>query len=553
MTKARDIIDSLPRGMYFDKKKYEASYTMPFEAVKEKIPNPILSNGKEFIDCYWYAVKLAYKNMHKPSAESGFVSDFVDAAFNEDIFMWDTAFITMFCNLFHKYIPGICSLDNFYCKQFEDGEIPRELVRDSGKDFYKWVNIYDKPLYSYFHNNYGHRRLKEINDIPYDDMYKPDLRRRVDTNPYLTLDNLNHPIAAWAEYLSYCHTGDINRLKLVTEPLFHYYKSLWYHIRHSNNLYVTDWASMDNSPRNKYLGCAIDTSCEIVLFANSLVSIMKELLKQKLVEEETFSERSEFLRTTSMLTKDAINNNMWDEEKGFYFDLQDNNERAPVKTIAAFWALVSGVANDDQAKRLVSWLNDETAFNRIHRVPVCAADEEEYDEFGGYWRGSVWAPTNTMVIYGLLKYGYYDLAKEIALNHLENIVTVFEATGTIWENYPSDHISSGNADKKDFVGWSGLAPILYLIEFKIGLKADAVNHEVVWTIDDKADLIGCDNYWFFGKTANFYVNEMNGILNLRVSTDDKFNLKVRFGNQTCDYFIDGDTFITASANDFLGY
>ncbi len=543
MSEPIDVLHGLPRGMYFDKKKYEKSTARSFEEVKEKLPKPVLSRNREFIDCYWYAVRLAYKNIHKPSEESGFVSDFVDAAFNEDIFLWDTAFITMFCNLFHEYIPGICSLDNFYCKQLEDGEIPRELVRDTGKDFYKWVNTYNKPLYSYFHNNYGHRKLTGINNIPYEDMYKPDLGRVVAQNPYLTLDNLNHPVLAWAELVSYCHTGDIERLRLVMEPLYHYYKALWYHIRHSNKLYVTDWASMDNSPRNKYLGCAVDTSCEMVLFANSLITIMEELLRHQIIDEALFKERSEFLKTTSELTRKAVNDLMWDEDKGFYFDLMDNGEKAPVKTIAAFWALISGVADKKQAERLVGWLQDKDTFNRIHRVPVCAADEEGYDEQGGYWRGSVWAPTNTMVIYGLLSYGYDALAKEIALNHLDNVVKVFENTKSIWENYPADYVTSGNADKKDFVGWSGIAPILYLIEFKIGLKADAINQEVIWTINSEEELIGCENYYFFGKAADFYASYKNGAMSLRIVTKDTFKLRVRYLDRMSSYLICGDTLL----------
>lgn len=536
-------IYSLPRGMYFSKKEYSPFDLKPFEKTKERLPNPILSNNKKIIDCYWYAVRLAFKNVKRPTRESGFVSDFVDAAFNEDIFMWDTAFITMFCNLFHRFIPGICSLDNFYCKQLEDGEIPRELERESGKDFYKWVNAYDKPLYSYFHNNYGYRRLKEINNLSYEQMYKPNLGRKVEKNPYLTLDNLNHPIMAWAEYVSYLQTGDIERLKLVHEPLFHYYKALWYHLRHKNNLYVTDWASMDNSPRNKYLGCAVDTSCEMVLFARNLIDIMEELLKHGLIDKTLYRDRKAFLEESSEATKETINGLMWDERQGFYFDLKDDGERAPVKTIAAFWTLISGVASEKQAERLAAWLEDKATFNRIHRIPVCAADEEEYDGQGGYWRGSVWAPTNTMVIYGLLKYGYHKLAKDIALNHLDNVVKVFESTDTIWENYPPDHISSGNADKKDFVGWSGLGPILYLIEFKIGLKADAIKEQVTWSINSEEELSGCENYWFFGKTASFYAINKEGKICLDIKTTDKFKLQVKHLDKIRDYFIDGDTFI----------
>lgn len=78
--------------------------------------------------------------LHEPSLESGFVSQFVDAAFNQNIFLWDTCFMTMFCNYAHPYVPGICSLDNFYAKQHEDGEISREINRATGKDFHQWAN-----------------------------------------------------------------------------------------------------------------------------------------------------------------------------------------------------------------------------------------------------------------------------------------------------------------------------------------------------------------------------------------------------------------------------
>lgn len=541
MEKTDQLFDRLPRGIYFKKKEYDGAPLKSFAAVKEQLPKPILGGHQEYLDCYWYAVQLAFKNSHRPTRESGFVSNFVDAAFNENIFMWDTAFITMFCNLFHNYLPGICSLDNFYCKQLPDGEIAREIVRATGKEFPKWVNVHGKPLYSFFHNHYGYRRLNAVQDIPYAEMYKPDLGREVPTPPYLTLDALNHPIMAWAEYVSFLHTGDLDRLELVVEPLFQYYKALWCHIRHVNYLYVTDWASMDNSPRNKYLGCAVDTSCEMVLFAEMLLKIMDQLEQAGRMEREAYTERRIFLEATARLTKEAVNKLMWDEKVGFYFDLKANQERAPVKTIAAFWALISGVADETKAERLVEWLNDRNTFNRTHRVPVCAADEPEYDPEGGYWRGAVWAPTNTMVIYGLLKYGYTELAREIALNHLDNVVKIFVQTGTIWENYPPDFISAGQNDKGDFVGWSGLGPILYLIEFKIGLKANAVKGLVEWSIAEEEGPVGCENYWFFGKTASFYAAKANGALQVKILTKDQFKLRIKFRGRSYDHRIDGNT------------
>jgi hypothetical protein len=89
---------------------------------------------------YWKAWELAFRNFHEPAQGSGFVSPLIDAAFNQNIFFRDTCFMTMFCNVAHPLVPGICSLDNFYCKQYENTEISREINRSTGQDFTQWVN-----------------------------------------------------------------------------------------------------------------------------------------------------------------------------------------------------------------------------------------------------------------------------------------------------------------------------------------------------------------------------------------------------------------------------
>lgn len=535
MKKGYEYIESLDRGMYYSKKEYSDLELFDFEAIKHKLPSPIIANGENYLECYWYALQVAFKNVHKPTEESGFVSNFVDAAFNNNIFMWDTVFITMFCNILHPHIPGIRSLDNFYVKQFDDGEIPREIIRDTGKDFPFWTNSGRHNLYSYFHNNYGHRKLMKGDGSGYDveDFYFPKLDRKPETIPYLTLDNLNHPIMAWAELESYKHTGDFKRIKEVFLPLLKYYESLNMHLKKANGLYVTDWATMDNSPRNKYLGCGVDITCEMVLFAKNLVTMI-EVIKEKFPSEDIdyYSEIEVNLESEMAATTKIINEYMWDKETKFYFDVTNNNEMTNIKTIAAYWSLLSDVADDEKVVSLVEWLNDKNTFNRIHRVPVCSADAEGYNPEGGYWRGSVWAPTNTMVIRGLEQRGYYELAKEIALNHLDNIIQIFKDTGTIWENYPPDAVNSGDADKIDFVGWSGIAPILYLIEHKIGIKGDATRNEITWTIDETISKSGCEKYWFNNNYINLLCEINDDEATITVTGQNQFDLRINIFNKT---------------------
>jgi predicted neuraminidase len=261
---------------------------------------------------------------------------------------------------------------------------------------------------------------------------------------------------------------------------------------------------MDNSTRNPYLkggGTAIDTSCEIALFARNLAEIAVALGRPEAAEP--------FRRDAEELAR-RINEKMWDGERRFYFDLTLEEKRVPVKTIAGFWALVARVATAERAEALVAELNNPRTFKTLHRVPTLAADQEGFSaETGRYWRGAVWAPTTMMVIRGLEKYGHDDLARVIALNHLDNAVAVFKATGTIWENYAPQKVAPGRPAKRDFVGWSGIAPIALFIEYAIGIKADAATGTIVWRIRSP-ERVGVGKFWFGGRTVSLICEEADG-------------------------------------------
>ncbi|MGA7303815.1 MAG: hypothetical protein WBW88_03025, partial [Rhodothermales bacterium] len=182
---------------------------------------------------YWKAWELAAANLHPPSPEAGFPSPFVDAAFNENIFLWDTAFITMFCNLAAPLLPGVESLDNFYAKQHESGEICREIVRATGRDLPEWTNTENQPLFSRIGWS-GTWDDRPEHPIPIE--YRG--REAPSVNPSLTLDGLNHPILAWAEMESFRQTGNRDRLDRVFEPLTRYFGALDTYLRQGNGLYM---------------------------------------------------------------------------------------------------------------------------------------------------------------------------------------------------------------------------------------------------------------------------------------------------------------------------
>jgi hypothetical protein len=493
-----------------------------FASLRSALPSPVFDENPVWVDTYWKAWELAFRNFHDPPPGSGFVAQFIDAAFNSNIFLWDTAFMTMFCNLAHGLIPGISSLDNFYVKQHATGEICREINRMTGIDFDPWINKDHRSLYSAWGFNTEERPVpvryigRQVPEVP----------------PALTLDALDNPIPAWAELESYRYTGDRNRLRTVRTPLVRYYRALQTYLRQGNGLYMTDWASMDNSPRNPGLlggGTGVDVSSQMVLFARNLAAIDSLL-------GESGSAAAWRAEADSLSVR--INALMWDEVRGFYYDLAADDSPVRVKTIAAFWTLLGGVASSGQAVRLASQLRNPSTFGRVHPVPSCAADEPGYVSRGGYWRGAVWPSTNTMVIRGLERYGFHDLAREIALKHVAAVAEVFKETGTIWENYAPDAVGPGqHVDGKpvvrDMVGWSGIGPLLYFMEFAVGLVPDAPANRLVWIIRSSQPS-GCERYRFNGHVVTLIAKPGSGGRNAHVAVDSDgaFTLIVTYRGTT---------------------
>ena len=524
------------KGMYFSKKTYQPHPLPKFEETKNLLPSPIFDENPFWIETYWKAWEMAFKNFHEPAEGSGFVSQFLDPAFNANIFLWDGAFMTMFLNVAHPLVPGISSLDNFYIKQYSTGEICREINRATGVDFEPWKNSENLPLFS----RWGFD--KYFNQYRADVVYKG--REVPSPNPKLTLDALNHPILAWAELESYKWTGDKERLKLVRLPLIKYYEALKKYIRQGNGLYITDWASMDNSPRNICLakgGTGIDISSEMVLFARNL-SELSDILGYK-EDAKKYNDEADDLAA-------IINSKMWNDERNFYFDITIDEEFCTNKTIAAFWTLLSKTATPERLKLLIEQLKNPNTFGRLHPVPTLAADEDEYFSQGGYWSGAVWIMTNTMVIKGLDACGYKDFAKEIAVKHLDATAKVFKQTGTFWENYAADSIkeginTNGAAVVKDIVGWDAMAPVLYFIEYAIGLKPDAPNNQLVWKLDsDKRS--GCERFRFNGHIIDLIAEPIDDTIKITVQSDGEFLLKViHKENEKCFRIVRGENVLSS--------
>ena len=142
-----------------------------------------------------------------------------------------------------------------------------------------------------------------------------------------------------------------------------------------------------------------------------------------------------------------------------------------------------------------------------------------------------------MVIRGLERYGKRDLAREIAVEHLRMVGEVFRTTGTVWENYAPDAAKPGKPAKGDFVGWTGIVPILYFLEYGIGLRADAPNNRLTWLLTS-TKRCGCERFRFNGHTATLIAEPQGtqpGKMQVVVESDGEFQLRVERRGKRQDF------------------
>ncbi|GIV59479.1 MAG: hypothetical protein KatS3mg043_0568 [Rhodothermaceae bacterium] len=122
----------------------------------------------------------------------------------------------------------------------------------------------------------------------------------------------------------------------------------------------------------------------------------------------------------------AFNHRLWDDEHGLYFAYDVRGRRLLKENgCATFIPLFAGLSNERQARRLVEehLLNPEEYAPgepgpTRYFVPTQAKNNFFYEP-RRYWRGPVWIIVNWMVMEGLRRYGYDELAETIRQHSLE--------------------------------------------------------------------------------------------------------------------------------------
>ena len=481
--------DTGPRGSDFAKKTSTPATLPEFAASRHLLPQPVLADNPEYVELYWRAWELAFAHFKRPPAGSPFVSNYLDEGFSPSIFQWDTIFMTLYGRYAHHVFPAIQSLDNFYCRQYANGYICREIDEAHGTDF-----VF--------------------------------LDREHTVNP---------PLFSWAEVESYRVTGDKSRFAAVLPVLEKYTGWVERHRRQPGTAHGLYWntglgSGMDNIPLH---GSGwVDMSVQMVLCYRDLAFIAGELgLADK---EKVFAARAADIAA-------RIKRFMWNEADGWYYNVEDDGRQIKVRALAGGWPLLAEIPAAAEAARMLQLLKSPKYFWRTIPFATLAADDPHYKSDGNYWEGGVWAPTNVMVIKGLDQYArdgdhaplFRDFARLAAGTYLDGLCRVYRTTGTLWENYSPDSYSHGVPAMPDFVGWTGCGPIMLLIEDVLGFRPDGAHRRLTWYLG-RRDEHGLRGLRFGGAVVDAVCaarRDIHAAADLEVTTDTAIELVVKHPRQ----------------------
>jgi neutral trehalase len=225
------------------------------------------------------------------------------------------------------------------------------------------------------------------------------------------------------------------------------------------------------------------------------ISAMADILNDK---ETSFQYKRRYFSL-----KTRINDLMWNNEDGFYYDVDKNEKQIKIKTLAAYWPLLAEIPNDEKAERIIGKLQDPKMFGSPHPFPSLAVSETAFDENGEGFRGSVFPHLTFMVIKGLEKYQRWTLARECAIRHLYFMLDSMNPEGNqnkgkLWEAYlplkEGPALWTGNSEfpRVQHLAFDALSTICLTIENIVGLFISLPRKTVDWIIPN-LEIMGIEN------------------------------------------------------------
>lgn len=285
---------------------------------------------------------------------------------------------------------------------------------------WQWDAYFHALAYRYMDRRLAQDQIRIVLDHQREDGMIPDAVHDEGTVTHLTFpvdaDVTKPPLIAWTAWKLYQHDGDREFLDEIYEPLVRA-NNWWFSANDLDGNGLCEYqhpfsSGLDDSPLWDE-GMPVespDLNTYLCLQQEALGKIARVLGLPE--EAEMWSQRAEAM--AARMVREA-----WDERAGLFW-ARKKGRKIEVRTPFNLFPLITGRLPEEINERLVAHLTDEREFWPRYPVPTVAMDDPKYDP-NQMWRGPTWVNVNYLLIEGLFRSGYEELARELRRRTLELI------------------------------------------------------------------------------------------------------------------------------------
>ncbi len=313
---------------------------------------------------------------------------------------------------------------------------------------WQWDAYFHALAYRHVEKHLAHDQIRIVLDHQREDGMIPDAIHDEGTVTRLDYpvdaDVTKPPLLAWAAYKLYELDGDREFIDEIYEPIVRW-NNWWFEQNDTDGNGLCEYqhpysSGLDDSPLWDD-GMPVespDLNTYLYLQQEALAKIASAIGKE---------DDAEMWRQRAASMAQRMIDFAWDAESGFFWATR-NKSRVNVRTPFNLFPLITGQMPSDISDRLVAHLTDERQFWSRYPVPTVAMNDSKYNPYQ-MWRGPTWVNVNYLLIEGLQRSGYADLARELRQRTLDLIC----CRNDIYEYY---HPMSGEnpPNAASMFGWS---------------------------------------------------------------------------------------------------
>lgn len=299
----------------------------------------------------------------------------------------------------------------------------REVMTPSKTQYvgvWQWDAYFHALAYRYVDIRLAQDQIRVVLDHQREDGMIPDAVHDEGVITHLDLpvdtDVTKPPLLAWATWKLYEHSGDAEFLAEIYEPIVRW-NNWWFEKNDLDGNGLCEYqhpfsSGLDDSPLWDD-GMPVESPD-----LNSYLYLQQEALA-KIADVIGAKDDAEMWRQRAQSMAERLIRLTWDADAGLFWATH-NGSRVDVRTPFSLFPLITGQMPAEIASRLVAHLTDERQFWSRYPVPTVALNDPKYDP-NQMWRGPTWININYLLIEGLQRSGYPELARDLRCRTLDLI------------------------------------------------------------------------------------------------------------------------------------